>query len=103
MSETIKPGDLRQKLGRVLDRVEGDRDQFVIERRGRPLAALVPYAKYRRLEKAAERDILRILDRDRRQLTRRQIADLSRRAKRKTLTEPLRGAAVRADQESDER
>ena len=92
MSETIKPGDLRQKLGRVLDRVEGDRDHFVIERRGRPLAALVPYSKYRRLEQAAERDILRILDRDQRQLTRQQIADLSRRAKRKTLTEPVRQA-----------
>lgn len=97
MSETIKPGDLRQKLGRVLDRVEDDRDQFVIERRGRPLAALVPYAKYQRLEQAAERDILRILDRDQRQLTRQQIADLSRRAQRKTLTEPPR----RRDSSSD--
>ena len=103
MSETIKPGDLRQKLGRVLDRVEDDRDQFVIERRGRPLAALVPYAKYRRLEQAAERDVLRILDRDQRQLTRQQIADLSRRAKQKTLTEPLAAGAVSADQESSER
>ncbi len=88
MSETIKPGDLRQRLGSVLDRVEGQRDQFVIERRGRPLAALMPYAKYQRLEKAAELEILSILERDQKKLTAAQVRELARRAKRRTLTEP---------------
>ncbi len=90
MSETIKPGDLRQHLGTVLDRVEDQSDQFVIERRGRPLAALMPYSKYQRLEKAAEMEIRAILERDQRKLTAAQVLELARRTKRRTLTEPKR-------------
>lgn len=84
MKETVKTADLRQRLGDLLDRVEGRRDQFVIERRGKPLAALVPFAQYEQLQRAAEVELIGALERSARSLTRQQAVQLARRAKRAT-------------------
>jgi prevent-host-death family protein len=80
--ETVKTADLRQRLGVLLDRVDERRDQFVIERRGRPLAALVPFAQYEQMQRAAELELIGALDRRARSLTRQQAVQLARRAKR---------------------
>lgn len=42
MRESISTIELRKRLGDVLDRVRLRDDVFVIERRGRPVAMLVP-------------------------------------------------------------
>lgn len=82
MSERVKTAEVRQRLGDLLDRVDKRRDAFVIERRGKPLAALVPFAQYERLREAAELELSAMLDRHARHLTQRQAEDLARRAVR---------------------
>ena len=81
MKETLKTAEVRQHLGDLLDRVADRRDQFVIERRGKPMAALVPFEKYERMQRAAEVELLSVLDRDARRLTRKQAEELARRVK----------------------
>ena len=81
MSEIVKPAQVRQRLGDLLDRVADRRDDFVIERRGKPLAAIVPFAKYQRLQRAAEVELLGAFDRQARQLTQEQAVELAKRLK----------------------
>lgn len=52
---TVSAMELRNKLGEILDRVALRHDRFLIERRGRPLAALVPAEVLEQLEGAAAR------------------------------------------------
>lgn len=53
--------DLRQQLGEVLDRVSLRHDQFVIERKGKPLAAVVPISKLEQMERFAREQALAAL------------------------------------------
>jgi prevent-host-death family protein len=53
MRATLSTLDLRQQLGDVLDRVALRYDQFVIERKGKPLAAVVPISKLEQMERFA--------------------------------------------------
>jgi prevent-host-death family protein len=41
MTEKISTLEIRQKLGDILNRVALRHDQFIIERKGKPLAAVV--------------------------------------------------------------
>lgn len=45
---------LRAHLGRIVDQVEQRGDRIIIERNGRPVAALVMYSDYIALEEAAK-------------------------------------------------
>ena len=83
MKETVKTSQVRQRLGDLLDRVADRSDRFVIERRGKPLAALVPFESFQRMERAAELELLSVLDRDARRLTRKRAAELANRVKRR--------------------
>ena len=58
MTETISTLEVRKRLGDILDRVALRHDQFIIERKGRPLAAVVPVEKLERLERAARNQLL---------------------------------------------
>ena len=42
MTERISTLEVRQRLGDILNRVALRNDQFIIERKGKPLAAVVP-------------------------------------------------------------
>ena len=42
MTEKVSTIDVRQRIGDLLNRVALRHDEFVIERKGKPLAALVP-------------------------------------------------------------
>ena len=53
MTERLSTLDLRQRLGDVLDRVALRHDEFIIERKGRPLAAMVPVEKLRQFQQLA--------------------------------------------------
>ena len=80
MAETIRTNEVRQRLGDLLDRIS-ERREFVIERRGKPAAAMVSYQKYQRMQRAAEAELLDTLDVHARRLTQAQARELARSAK----------------------
>jgi prevent-host-death family protein len=63
MRTTLSTLDLRQQLGGILDRVALRHDQFVIERKGKPLAAVVPITKLEQMERFAREQALATLQR----------------------------------------
>ena len=62
MTETISTLEVRKRLGDILNRVSLRHDQFVIERKGKPLAAVVPIDVLERLQDAARRHLLESLN-----------------------------------------
>jgi len=50
MIERVTTLDLRLHLGDLLNRVAFRHDEFIIERRGKPLAAMIPVEKLHQLE-----------------------------------------------------
>ena len=81
MKKTIKPSQVRQQLGDLLDQVSSQKEEFVIERRGKAMAALVSVDKLRRIERAAELELLEALDEHARRLTLEQVDELANTAK----------------------
>ncbi len=63
MTERISTLEVRKRLGDILDRVALRDDRFIIERKGRALAALVPADRFERLELVARRYALGLLER----------------------------------------
>ncbi len=63
MKETVTTIEVRQKLGDLLNRVDLRHDQFIIERKGKPLAALVPVEKLEQMDRAARSYLLEVLER----------------------------------------
>lgn len=63
MRRTLSAMELRQSLGEVLDRVALLRDEYVIERKGRPMAALVPVELLDQIRRAARLNLLETLER----------------------------------------
>ena len=53
MIEKISTMDVRERLGDILNRVALRQDAFIIERKGKPLAAMVPVEKLHRIEQLA--------------------------------------------------
>jgi prevent-host-death family protein len=63
MAERITTMEVREKLGDYLNRVALRHDEFIIERKGKPLAAMVPVEKLEALEKSARARLLEMLER----------------------------------------
>jgi PHD/YefM family antitoxin component YafN of YafNO toxin-antitoxin module len=61
MTQKISTMDVRERLGEYLDRVALRHDQFLIERKGKALAAMVPVETLAELEKAARAHLLAAL------------------------------------------
>jgi prevent-host-death family protein len=55
MSTSVSTMELRSKLGEVLDRTLYRKEAFVVERKGRPLAAIVPMEQYEQMRMREER------------------------------------------------
>jgi prevent-host-death family protein len=53
MTHTIAAIKARQNLGDLLNRVSLKHDEFIIERGGRPMAAIIPIGKFEQLQDAA--------------------------------------------------
>lgn len=51
MKQTLPAFEARRQFGRLLDDVAQKGDRIVIERHGREIAAVVPIAEYRRMER----------------------------------------------------
>ncbi len=61
MTEHVTAMDARQRLGELLDRVHFRHDAFVIERKGKPLAVLVPVQTLDRMRQAARAEVVVVL------------------------------------------
>jgi prevent-host-death family protein len=63
MSEKVSTLDVRQRLGDMLNRVALRHDEFIIERKGKPLAALVPVYRLEQMREFARREALEMMER----------------------------------------
>ena len=63
MTEKISTLEVRRRLGDILNRVALRNDQFIIERKGKPLAAVVPVERLEQMRRAARMHLLQILER----------------------------------------
>jgi prevent-host-death family protein len=59
MATRVTTLEVRQRLGDLLNRVALRDDEYIIERKGEPLAALVPVARLRALEQLAREEMKR--------------------------------------------
>jgi prevent-host-death family protein len=62
MAEKVSTLDVRQRIGDMLNRVALRHDEFVIERKGKPLAALVPIERLEQMRRFARRHALSLLE-----------------------------------------
>ena len=60
--EKVSTMDVRQRIGDLLNRVALRHDEFVIERKGKPLAALVPIERLEQMQRFARRHALELLE-----------------------------------------
>lgn len=61
MSDRISTIDVRQRIGDLINRVALRNDEFVIERKGKALAALVPVGRLEQMRRFARRQALDFL------------------------------------------
>lgn len=62
MSERVTTIDVRQRIGDMLNRVALRHDEFIIERKGKPLAALVPVERLEQMRRFARRHALDVME-----------------------------------------
>ena len=63
MTEKISTMDVRARIGDLLNRVALRHDEFVIERKGQPLAALVPIERFEHMRRFARQHALEFVAR----------------------------------------
>jgi prevent-host-death family protein len=61
MATKVSTHDVRQRIGDLLNRVALRRDEFVIERKGKALAALVPVERLEQMKEFARTQGLRMM------------------------------------------
>ena len=96
MREKVSTIDVRQRIGDLLNRVALRHDEFVIERKGKPLAALVPIERLEQMRRFARRHALELLDRQKQSsVTEEQAFEVAleaQRSARKRARKPRRRA-----------
>ena len=81
MKKTITTIDVRKQLGEILDRVALRYDEFIIERKGKALAAVVPMEKLEQLERAAKGHLLSLMARQRGSISQSEADQIANEAK----------------------
>lgn len=84
MIETVSTLEIRQRLGDLLNRVALRHDQFVIERKGKPLAAMVPVERLEQMQQAARLHLLSFLAQRSAGIPHTQADQLANEAKHRT-------------------
>ena len=75
--------EVRQRIGDMLNRVALRHDEFIIERKGKPLAALVPVERLKQMRRFARRHALEFMEQQEPSaLTDAQASELATDAKR---------------------
>lgn len=83
MPESISILDVRQRIGDLLNRVALRHDEFIIARKGKPLAALVPVERLEQFRRFARRHALDSLERQKgSKLKEEEVAELALEAQR---------------------
>ncbi len=83
MTQKVSTMDVRQRIGDMLNRVALRHDEFVIERKGRPLAALVPVERLEQMRRIAREGLLDFLEEQKGGgLTEKEAMDLANAAKK---------------------
>jgi len=97
MPEIISTAHVRQRIGDLLNRVALRHDEFIIERKGHPLAALVPVERLEQMRSFARRHALDFLEQQKEApapITQDEATDLAleaqRVARQQTAKKPLR-------------
>jgi len=62
MVDKVSTMEVRQRIGDMLNRVALRHDEFIIERKGKPLAALVPVERLEQMRRFARRHALDVLE-----------------------------------------
>ncbi len=63
MTERVSTMDVRARIGDMLNRVALRHDEFIIERKGKPLAVLVPVERIEQMRRFARQHALEFLER----------------------------------------
>jgi antitoxin (DNA-binding transcriptional repressor) of toxin-antitoxin stability system len=63
MAERVSTMDVRARIGDMLNRVALRHDEFIIERKGRALAALVPVERLEQMRRAARQGLRDFMER----------------------------------------
>jgi len=96
MAEKVSTIDVRQRIGDLLNRVALRHDEFVIERKGKPLAALVPIERLEQMRRFARRHALELLEQQKQSTVTEeqalQVAMEAQRSGRKRPRKPRRRA-----------
>lgn len=86
MTERVSTMDVRARIGDMLNRVALRHDEFIIERKGQPLAALVPVERLEQMRRFARQHALEFLDRQKEgpgdQLSAQEAMDVALEAQR---------------------
>ena len=83
MTDKVSTIDVRQRIGDMLNRVALRNDEFIIERKGKALAALVPVERLEQMRRFARRHALDFLAQQQQgALTDKQAAELALEAQR---------------------
>lgn len=78
MPEKVSTIDVRQRIGDMLNRVSLRHDEFIIERKGKALAALVPVERLEQMRRFARTQAIAFLEQQKgSDLTDTQAADLA--------------------------
>ena len=62
MTKTVSTTDIRQRIGDILNRVALRHDEFVVQRKGKKLAAIVPIFRLEQMRRFARSHALAFLD-----------------------------------------
>ncbi len=62
MTDKVSTMDVRQRIGDMLNRVSLRHDEFIIERKGKPLAALIPVERLEQMRRFARRHALEFME-----------------------------------------
>lgn len=62
MAEKVSTMEVRQRIGDMLNRVSLRHDEFIIERKGKPLAALVPVERLEQMRRFARTQAIDFLE-----------------------------------------
>jgi prevent-host-death family protein len=62
MPDRVSTMEVRQRIGDMLNRVALRHDEFIIERKGKPLAALVPVERLEQMRRFARRHALDVME-----------------------------------------
>jgi len=93
MTDKVSTMDVRARIGDMLNRVALRHDEFIIERKGKPLAALVPVERLEQMRRFARRHALEFMDQQPPSaLTDAQTSSLAADAKRWARSKPRRKA-----------